>query len=107
MQHSRAAKGRAAPDPAREFDSREQRREGRARTRNRIARMKWIAAITLFATAGLCCWAVQNHPYWFYQMTRWIVFVVCVWRGVSEWESRSILALLLIAVGVLFNPLAP
>lgn len=58
--------------------------------------------------AALAFYAVAKHPYIFYILTRWAIFLVCSWglwlgRG-RFWPS---FAPAYIAVGLVFNPLLP
>ena len=55
--------------------------------------------------AALAFYATGKHPYNFYILTRWVVFLVCCW---GFWLSRGRIwpsfAPGYIAVGLLFNP---
>lgn len=58
--------------------------------------------------AALAIYAIGKHPYNFYVLTRWVVFLVCCW---GFWLSRhrrwSSFALTYFVVGAVFNPLFP
>ena len=58
--------------------------------------------------AGIALYAIAKHPYNFYVLTRWTVFLVCCW---GVWLSRSHMwpsfAPAYVVVGVVFNPLFP
>ena len=58
--------------------------------------------------AALAFYATAKHPYSFYILTRWVVFLTCCWglwlgRG-RFWPS---FAPAYIAVGLVFNPILP
>jgi Family of unknown function (DUF6804) len=58
--------------------------------------------------AALALYATAKHPYNFYVLTRWVVFLVCCW---GLWLSREHIwpsfAPDYIVVGLIFNPLLP
>ena len=58
--------------------------------------------------AGLAFYATAKHPYNFYVLTRWIVFLTCCW---GLWELRERIwpsfAPVYVAVGLIFNPILP
>lgn len=58
--------------------------------------------------AGFAFYATAKHPYSFYTLTRWIVFVTCCWGVILTlrrlWPSAAPVYLL---VGFTFNPLLP
>jgi hypothetical protein len=58
--------------------------------------------------AGFALYATAKHPYNFYVLTRWVVFVTCCY---GLWLNRSRLwpsfAPAYLAVGLAFNPILP
>jgi hypothetical protein len=57
--------------------------------------------ITFVAAAG-------GHPYSFYILTRWVVFVVCCWGALQNIENPKKWILIgFILIGIIFNPLIP
>jgi hypothetical protein len=58
--------------------------------------------------AGFAFWATARHPYDFYILTRWVVFVTCCW-GVFLCRHRlwPSIAPVYAVIGLVFNPLAP
>jgi hypothetical protein len=58
--------------------------------------------------AGVAFYATAKHPYSFYVLTRWIVFLTCCWglwlASPGFWPS---FAPAYIAVGLVFNPILP
>lgn len=58
--------------------------------------------------AGFAFYATAKHPYNFYVVTRWVVFLTCCWGlwslGAQVWRSFG---LGYIAIGLIFNPLFP
>ena len=73
---------------------------------NRYDRAAFV--IVRCVTAGFAFYAIAKHPYNFYVLTRWAVFLVCCW---GFWRCRSRIwpsfAPAYIAVGLVFNPLFP
>lgn len=58
--------------------------------------------------AGIAFYATQKHPYSFYILTRWVVFLTCCW---GLWMARNRLwpsfAPAYFAIGLIFNPVLP
>lgn len=65
-------------------------------------------AVARFIAGALALYAIAKHPYNFYVLTRWVVFVVCCW---GFWTCRNRVwpsfAPVYVAIGLLFNPLLP
>lgn len=52
--------------------------------------------------------ATARHPYNFYILTRWSLFLVCFWAVWMSWRRPwSWLVPAYIAIGVIFNPFLP
>jgi hypothetical protein len=58
--------------------------------------------------AGFAFWATARHPYRFYILSRWAVFLTCCW-GIYLFRRRlwPSTALVYFAIGLVFNPLSP
>ena len=69
-------------------------------------RICFIAARCVAAAFAL--YATQRHPYSFYILTRWVVFLSCCW-GVFLLRNRLLhsFAPVYVAVGLVFNPIVP
>ena len=77
-----------------------------AATPNRYARAAFVIARCV--AAGLALYATAKHPYNFYVLTRWVVFLTCCY-GVWLYRSRlwSSFAPAYAVVGLVLNPLLP
>jgi hypothetical protein len=64
--------------------------------------------VARFVAAGFALWATARHPYSFYILTRWVVFVTCCW-GVYRLRLRlwPSFAPAYAVVGLILNPIAP
>lgn len=72
------------------------------------ARVRLGFVILRCIAAGFAFYATAKHPYGFYMLTRWVVFLTCCWglflcRG-RFWPSG---APAYAVVGLVFNPLFP
>lgn len=58
--------------------------------------------------AGFALYATARHPYSYYILTRWIVFLTCCW-GIFFLRHRlwPSFALMYAVVGLVFNPVFP
>lgn len=60
------------------------------------------------AVAVVALYAIAKHPYNYYVLTRWAVFLVCCW---GLWQSRTRLwasfAPAYFGLALLFNPILP
>lgn len=70
--------------------------------------MIFAFSVARFAAGAIALYAISKHPYNFYVLTRWVVFLVCCW---GFWICRSRIwpsfAPAYIAIGLVFNPLLP
>lgn len=58
--------------------------------------------------AGVLVGALGNHPYAYYQMTRWVVMAAALYAAYRYYEGdRKITSVVMLGVGILFNPIAP
>ncbi|MSU62642.1 MAG: hypothetical protein EXS31_09625 [Pedosphaera sp.] len=68
-----------------------------------------IACILLRClAAAIAFFAVGNHPYNYYVLTRWVLFLTCCW---GAWNCRNRIwrsfAPAYIVIGLIFNPILP
>jgi predicted ABC-type exoprotein transport system permease subunit len=57
---------------------------------------------------AMALYATAKHPYNFYVLTRWALFIVCFWGVWMCWRGvRASLVPAYIAIGVIFNPFLP
>jgi len=65
-----------------------------------------LFVIVRIIAAGFAFTATAKHPYDFYVVTRWIVFLTCGWGAFLSYRRPwpSPLAIYIV-VGILFNPL--
>lgn len=58
--------------------------------------------------AGLAFYAVPKHPYNYYIIARWTIFLTCCWGiSVSLLRRNLVPSVLYVAVGLFFNPVLP
>ena len=77
-------------------------------TRTQISLPRVAFIILRLTAACFAFWATAKHPYAFYTVTRWVVFITCCW-GVF-WFVRRLwpsIAPAYAIVGLVFNPLFP
>lgn len=67
-----------------------------------IARYASIAAIVI-----LIIGIIGNTPYSTYQLLRWVVCGASILNIIKYYEKITILAVIFIALAILFNPIAP
>ncbi len=71
--------------------------------------MNWLKHnwYVLLAT-GLLLGALGEHPYSYYQLLRWVVSISAFYRAYQFHEQDSnVWKWIMIALGILFNPLVP
>ncbi len=70
------------------------------------ARTGFILASCL--AAGVAFWATGKHPYNFYVLTRWLVFLTCCWGVWLHCERGWVwFAPGYVIMGLIFNPILP
>jgi hypothetical protein len=70
-----------------------------------VARVGFIMAQCL--AAGFVFYATGKHPYSYYIITRWVVFIACCWGVIGFRRLRGVAWPIYFAVGITFNPLLP
>ena len=76
---------------------------------NATTKVAWVAfAFARVIAAGFALYATARHPYSFYVLTRWVVFVTCCW-GIYLLHRRlwPSFAPAYAVVGLVLNPIAP
>jgi hypothetical protein len=63
--------------------------------------------IARLVAAGFALYATARHPYGYYIVTRWVVFVTCLGGVLISWRAFSSCVFFYAAVGLLFNPIVP
>jgi hypothetical protein len=76
---------------------------------NATTKVAWVAfAFARVIAAGFALYATARHPYSFYVLTCWVVFVTCCW-GIYLLHRRlwPSFAPAYAVVGLVLNPIAP